>query len=51
LLAGARVGYLHVPNMGTEGIREFIQYFYPRITKEGLIADLCANDGGTSPRC
>ena len=45
-LTGGRVGYLHVPNMGADGIREFIKYFYPQITKEGLIVDVRANGGG-----
>jgi tricorn protease len=40
------VGYLHVPNMGAEGIREFIKWFYPQIRKEGLVVDVRANGGG-----
>lgn len=41
-----RVGYLHLPNMGAEGIREFIKYFYPQIRKEGLVVDVRYNGGG-----
>src|SRR5208282_3549863 len=26
-----RVGYIHIPDMGDDGIREFIKYFYPQI--------------------
>ena len=31
-----RVGYLHVPDMGANGIREFIKWYYPQLRKEGL---------------
>ncbi len=41
-----RVGYLHVPDMGANGIREFIKWFYPQIRREGLIIDVRANGGG-----
>ncbi|UCG53140.1 MAG: PDZ domain-containing protein, partial [Candidatus Latescibacterota bacterium] len=41
-----RVGYLHVPDMGTDGIREFIKWFYGQIRKEGLIIDVRGNGGG-----
>jgi tricorn protease len=43
---GGRVGYIHIPNMGAEGIREFIKQFYPQIRKEGLVVDVRANGGG-----
>jgi tricorn protease len=45
-LTGGRVGYIHVPNMGAEGIREFIKWYYPQIRKEGLVIDVRANGGG-----
>ncbi len=41
-----RVGYLHVPDMGTDGIREFIKWFYGQIRKEGLVIDVRSNGGG-----
>lgn len=41
-----RVGYLHVPNMGAEGIREFTKWFYGQIRKDGLVIDVRANGGG-----
>jgi tricorn protease len=41
-----RVGYLHVPDMGTDGIREFIKWYYGQIRKEGLIIDVRGNGGG-----
>ncbi len=43
---GGRVGYLHIPDMGADGIREFIKWFYPQIKKEGLILDDRSNGGG-----
>ncbi|UCH84638.1 MAG: PDZ domain-containing protein, partial [Candidatus Latescibacterota bacterium] len=43
---GGRVGYLHVPDMGSDGIREFIKWFYGQIRKEGLIIDVRGNGGG-----
>ncbi len=45
-LAGGRVGYLHIPDMGADGIREFIKWFYGQIRKEGLIIDVRGNGGG-----
>jgi tricorn protease len=45
-----RVGYIHIPDCGSNGIREFIKYFYGQIRKEGLIIDARGNGGGnTSP--
>jgi tricorn protease len=45
-LTGGRVGYIHVPNMGAEGIREFIKWYYPQIRKEGMVVDVRSNGGG-----
>ncbi|HET9528280.1 MAG TPA: S41 family peptidase, partial [Pyrinomonadaceae bacterium] len=47
---GGRVGYLHVPDMGASGIREFIKWYYPQLRKEGLIVDVRANGGGNVSR-
>jgi tricorn protease len=41
-----RVGYFHVPDMGSDGIREFIKWFYGQIRKEGLVIDVRGNGGG-----
>jgi tricorn protease len=41
-----RVGYLHIPNMGPDGLNEFVKYFYPQTRKEGLIVDVRGNGGG-----
>ena len=45
-----RVGYLHVPDMGASGIREFIKWYYPQLQKEALIVDVRANGGGNVSR-
>jgi len=39
---GGRVGYIHIPDMGANGIREFIKWYYPQIRKEGLVVDVRA---------
>ncbi len=41
-----RVGYLHIPNMGSDGLNEFVKYFYPQLNKEALIVDDRGNGGG-----
>ncbi len=41
-----RVGYLHVPDMGDDGLNEFCKYFYPQLRKEALIIDVRGNGGG-----
>jgi tricorn protease len=43
---GGKIGYIHVPDMGANGIREFIKYYYPQVRKEGLIVDVRGNGGG-----
>jgi tricorn protease len=49
-LSGGRVGYMHVPDMGASGIREFIKAYYGQIRKEGLVVDVRANGGGNVSR-
>jgi tricorn protease len=41
-----KVGYLHIPDMGTGGLVEFVKYFYPQLRKEALIVDVRGNGGG-----
>ena len=43
---GGRVGYIYIPNMGAEGLNEFVKQFFPQIRKEGLIIDVRYNGGG-----
>ncbi len=40
------VGYIHIPDMGPDGLNEFIKHFYPQIMKKGLIIDDRGNGGG-----
>ncbi|MEP6647601.1 MAG: PDZ domain-containing protein, partial [Saprospiraceae bacterium] len=40
------VGYIHIPDMGTEGLNEFVKYFYSQLTKKALIIDDRGNGGG-----
>ncbi|MCA1607725.1 MAG: PDZ domain-containing protein, partial [Acidobacteria bacterium] len=47
---GGRVGYIHIPDMGANGIREFIKWYYPQIRKEGMVVDVRANGGGNVSR-
>lgn len=49
-LSGGRIGYIHVPDMGANGIREFIKWYYGQINKEGLVVDVRANGGGNVSR-
>ncbi len=40
------VGYMHIPDMGANGIREFVKWYYGQIHKGGLIVDVRGNGGG-----
>lgn len=40
------VGYIHIPDMGPEGLNEFAELFYPQLNKKGLIIDDRGNGGG-----
>jgi tricorn protease len=40
------VGYIHIPDMGSAGLNEFIKHYYPQIMKKGLIIDDRGNGGG-----
>ncbi|MFL6466881.1 MAG: S41 family peptidase [Pyrinomonadaceae bacterium] len=49
-LSNGRLAYLHIPDMGAAGIREFIKWYYPQLKKEGLVVDVRANGGGNVSR-
>lgn len=49
-LSNGRLGYLHIPDMGAPGLREFIKWYYPQLRKEGLVVDVRANGGGNVSR-
>ncbi len=40
------VGYIHIPDMGVEGLNEFVKHYYPQLTKKALIIDDRGNGGG-----
>jgi tricorn protease len=44
--SSGRVGYLHIPDMDTEGIAEFHRGFLSQVDREGLIIDVRFNAGG-----
>lgn len=41
-----RLGYLHIPDMGADGIYEFIKWYYPQLRKQGFVIDVRGNGGG-----
>ena len=41
-----QVGYIHIPDMGPDGLNEFVKYFYPQLNKKALIIDDRGNGGG-----
>ncbi|MFA8298803.1 MAG: S41 family peptidase [Hyphomicrobiales bacterium] len=41
-----KVGYIHIPDMGPEGLNEFVKLFYPQLNKNALIIDDRGNGGG-----
>lgn len=45
-LSNGRLAYIHLPDMGANGIREFIKWYYGQVRKEGLIIDDRNNGGG-----
>jgi tricorn protease len=45
-LSHGRLGYIHLPDMGEAGIREFIKWWFPQVRKEGLLVDVRDNGGG-----
>jgi tricorn protease len=41
-----KVGYVYIPDMGAEGLNEFVKQYFPQIRKQGLIIDVRYNGGG-----
>jgi len=41
-----QVGYIHIPDMGRDGLNEFVKHFYPQLNKKALIIDDRGNGGG-----
>lgn len=45
-MSDGRLGYLHIPDMGPDGIYEFIKHFYGQLRKDGMVIDVRNNGGG-----
>lgn len=43
---GGKVAYIHLPDMGANGLTAFDTWFYPQIDKQALIVDVRWNGGG-----
>ncbi|MFW6203239.1 MAG: S41 family peptidase, partial [Marinilabilia sp.] len=41
-----QVGYIHIPEMVSTGLNQFVRYFYPQLDKKALILDDRGNGGG-----
>ncbi|MBA7549225.1 Tricorn protease [subsurface metagenome] len=41
-----KVGYIHLPDMGRQGLNEFVKQFYPQLRRKALIIDVRGNGGG-----
>jgi len=49
-LSHGRIGYIHLPDMGEAGIREFVKWYYPLLRKDALLIDDRSNGGGNISR-
>ena len=47
--SGGRLGYIYVPDTGTDGQNELYRQFMAQFTKEGLVIDERFNSGGQIP--
>ena len=43
---GGKVGYVHIPDMGGNGLVRFDTWFYPQLDKEAMVVDARWNGGG-----
>ena len=44
--SGGRIGYVYLPDMGEDGLNQFVRQYFPQIRKEGIIFDVRYNGGG-----
>ena len=45
-MTNGQVGYVHIPDMGEDGLIEFARIWYPLYYKKGFIVDIRYNGGG-----
>jgi len=45
-VSNGEIGYIHIPDMISSGLNEFVEHFYPQLNKKGLIIDDRGNGGG-----
>jgi tricorn protease len=41
-----KIGYVHIPDMGTSGLVAFQTWFFPQLDKQGMVVDTRWNGGG-----
>lgn len=41
-----KIGYIHIPDMWTDGLVEFNTWFYPQVDMQGMVVDTRWNGGG-----
>lgn len=41
-----QIGYIHIPDMGAEGLNQFVKSFYAQLKKKAIIVDVRFNGGG-----
>ena len=44
--SGGKIGYIHLPDMGGDGLSMFGRYYIPQYRKDGLVVDVRYNGGG-----
>jgi tricorn protease len=45
-VSGGKIGYIHIPDMGSFGLVRFAKMFYNQLRKQGLVIDVRYNGGG-----
>ena len=45
-VSGGKIGYIYLDDMGSNGMKQFVDQFYPQMDKPGLIVDERYNGGG-----
>ena len=44
--SGGKIGYVYLPDMGGDGLNEFVRQYFPQVRKQGIIFDVRYNGGG-----